>query len=470
MKRDAPGVTGGGRSFFIAALLGAVSACGDGGQAARPGPVDPEPEPPSTTPAQKEPPGHTGVGISPQSVPTMAASPALPAHCSSPEMHRINRPASLDDPTVGRFAYRFRYKPPAAAGAPVLVNLPGGPGLTSTQTPPGFIPPDWGYLLTDPRGTGCNTLKDTPYGPPASQFFRTSEIAADVVAAIESLAAGQSTVLFGTSYGSVVGQTAAALLEARGVAARAVVLEGVLGRAFRADEFIGAAYIDQWDRVQGLLPDDVRAQLGGSPTPYGLDAMTWSRALVDMLPDSPATTLQLLAALSPRVDPDEAVRATIVDRIRKRGADNPVPPGRRELHRHITCREIADTAPDNGLIVVFMSGLLVRNSADEGTLCRDLLLTSPFDSAAIGYAAPVYTFVGDDDVAAPAWQASYAFDQHQGRATRLSVRGGGHRALTGDLGACAPALLASIAAGGANLAQVLAACPATVQLDAKEGK
>ena len=43
MNRDAPGVTGGRRSLFIAALLGALSACGDGGQPARPGTVDPDP-------------------------------------------------------------------------------------------------------------------------------------------------------------------------------------------------------------------------------------------------------------------------------------------------------------------------------------------------------------------------------------------------------------------------------------------
>src|SRR5262245_48565859 len=117
MKREAPGGAGGRRSFSIAALLGTAAllggraACGDGAQEARAAMV--EPAPASAPPAQKEPPVHTGVGISPQSVPTMIASPTLPVHCSGPEVHRINRPASSDDPTLGRFAYRFRYKPPA---------------------------------------------------------------------------------------------------------------------------------------------------------------------------------------------------------------------------------------------------------------------------------------------------------------------------------------------------------------------
>jgi pimeloyl-ACP methyl ester carboxylesterase len=227
------------------------------------------------------------------------------------------------------------------------------------------------------------------------------------------------------------------------------------------------AYIDEWDRLSSLLPADVRGELGAGPNPYGLDTPTWSRALIAMLPESPAATLQRLAALSPRVTPDASRRAAIIDRIRRRGADDPIPAGRLELWRQISCREIADTSPGSGLDVVLMSGLLVRNSSDEGTLCHELRLTAPFDAAAIAFDAPVYYFVGEDDVAAPPWQGAYAFEQHRGRATRVIVRGGAHRALTGALEPCAPALLASIAAGGAHLARALAACPATVQVDAK---
>jgi pimeloyl-ACP methyl ester carboxylesterase len=464
MKRDAPGVPRGWRSFFAAAVLGGLAACGDAAPAQHP--IVDEPPTPSLPSAPKAPPVHTGAGVSPQSVPAMDAAPTLPAHCSSPEVRRIPRPASTNDPTLGRFSYRFRYKPPAAPGAPVLVFLPGGPGQTSTEDPPSFIPPDWGYLLTDPRGTGCNALKDVPYGPLASGFFRTRELAEDVVAALDTVSA-PGYVLLGTSYGSMVGQAAAALMEERGLYARAVVLDGAFGRAFRPDEFVMAAYIDTWDRLHALLPADVRAELRAGPNPYGLDTPTWSRALIGMLPESPAATLQRLAALSPRVTPDHARRAAILDGIRRRGADNPIPAGQAELRRQILCREIAATSPGSGLDVVLMSGFLVRNVSDEGTLCDDLRVTAPFDAAAIGYGAPVYTFVGEDDVAAPPWQGAYAFEQHQGRAIRVTVRGGAHRALTGDLGACAPAVLASIAAGGADLARALAACPATVQVDTK---
>jgi pimeloyl-ACP methyl ester carboxylesterase len=462
MNRGAAGAMRRRRVLLVTALV-ISPACGDGALPARQ-----VVEQPAAPPPPREPPVHTGDGVSPQSVPMMAPAPMLPEPCAAPEVRRINRPASSEDPTLGRFAYRFVYQPPGTPGAPVLVLLPGGPGDTSMQGPPAFIPPDWGYLLTDPRGTGCNTLKDTPYGPQASGFFRTRELAADVVGALDTLS-GQSYVLFGTSYGSVLGQTVAALLQERGTVVRAVVLEGVFGRAFRPDEFVAAAYIDLWDRLTTLLPDDVRAELRAGPTPYGLDVPTWSRALMALLPDSPSATLQLLAALSPRATPDEAARAAALATIRRRGAERAIPPGRLEMRRRIVCREIADTSPGSGLDLVLMSGALVRNSSDEGTMCGDLRPTTPFDSAALGYDAPVYFFIGEEDVAAPAWQGAYAFDEHLGRATRVIVRGGAHRALTGDLATCAPALLASIAGGGADLEPALAACPATVQVDTKVG-
>ena len=471
MKRDPPGSTGARRWFVVRAALLAVSpACGDAGGAPPPSPVMPQepdagqqPPPPS---GPKEAPARTGDGVPPDGVPTMAAAPALPAHCASPEIHRINRPASMEDPTLGRFAYRFRYKPPGVPGAPVLVVLPGGPGRTSTGSPPAFMPPGWGYLLTDPRGTGCNALDEVPYGPLANRFFLTREIAADVVGALDALPV-QSYVLFGTGHGSVVGQTLASRLEERRLAARAVVLEGVFGRAFRPDEFVAAGYVDQWDRWNPVLPDDVRRELASSPTPYGLDPPHWSRALLELLSESPLATVQLLVTLSSRSGSDDARRAAVIDSIRRHGEEEALSPGERELRRQIVCREIAETPPGNGLDLMFMSGVLVRNSADEGTLCRDLRLTTPFDAAATAYAAPVYYFVGEDDPAAPPWQGAYAFDQHQGRATRVLVRGGAHRALTGDLAPCAPAVIASIGAGGVDLIQALAACPATVQVDAK---
>jgi pimeloyl-ACP methyl ester carboxylesterase len=149
--------------------------------------------------------------------PELELAATLPPQCTGPDIHRVERPATLLDPVVGRFSYGYRFKAPTAEGAPVLVYLPGGPGMTSTDTIPTFLPPGWGYLLTDPRGVGCNTLAALPPPAVSSVFFRTSEIAGDVVAAFEDRQLDHY-LLYGISYGSILGTVVAHDLESRAVA------------------------------------------------------------------------------------------------------------------------------------------------------------------------------------------------------------------------------------------------------------
>jgi hypothetical protein len=115
--------------------------------------------------------------------------------------------------------------------------------------------------------------------------------------------------------------------------------------------------------------------------------------------------------------------------------------------------------------VLFDHGQIVRNSAEEGSKCRDLRITQPLDSAKLPFAAKVYYFIGDSDVTTPAWQGAYHFEHHAGPAVRVVTKGGGHNSLNLNQGACAANVMGSIAAGGADLQAVLAACPMPVQVD-----
>ncbi len=403
--------------------------------------------------------------------PELALASSLPEACASPEVQRMVRPVSSQDSALGRFSYGFRYKAPTTEGAPVVVMLPGGPGQAYIGTPQvmGFVPPDWGYLLTDPRGVGCNTLAQLPEGDQAAAFYRTSELAEDVISAIQTLGS-QRYILFGVSYGTLLGTTVAAELEARGLPPpQAVVLEGVLGRAFTSEEFVGADLITQWERVRSVLPADVRTELDTQPTPYGIDAAGWLNVLMTLLPASPSVTAQNLGLLSPSVSADPAVREAALQRVKAFSVEDPPNPASDWLYRWVSCREIADTMPANQHDVVFSGGALVRNAPEEGTLCRELSVTTPFDSADHPFSAPVYYFLGADDVLTPPWQGSYAYDNHRGKATRLTTAGGGHNSLRLNQGACAPQVMTSIAGGGADLASVAATCPYPVQLVSKEG-
>lgn len=398
---------------------------------------------------------------------SLALASDLADHCTSEEVIRLDRVVEVGSVET-HFSYGFRYKAPIVPGAPVIVSLPGGPGGAAMGELPSFVPEGWGYLLTDPRGVGCNTLAELPSKEIASAIFKTEVLADDVIAAIVDRKL-EDYVLFGVSYGTLLGTTISHRLEARKlVPPRAVVLEGVLGRAFGTD-FVGAEYIRQWDRIRAALPADVLAELDTSAAPFGMPNEEWSRALMAWLPVSPEFVFQRVAALSPQSELTAEQRAEVLASILAAGkANDHDAPGQVELYRQVACREIMDTVPKNDLDVVMVAGRLVRNSAEEGTKCAGLRVETPYDSAKLPFAAKLYDFIGDVDPATPAWQGAYHFEHHTGGpAVRVVSQNGGHNSLRLNQGACSPAVFASIAAGGADLAAVLATCPLPVLVDTK---
>lgn len=393
----------------------------------------------------------------------------LPAVCQDSEIFRLKRPISSDGLATGIFSYGFRFKAPTREGAPVLVFLPGGPGGTSIDDPPAFVPSGWGYLLTDPRGVGCNSLAALPPPDVSSAFFRTQEIAADVIAAIRYQKL-DNYILFGVSYGTLLATTVAHGLELNKVAPpKAVVLEGVLGRIFGNGDgdFQGAQYIVQWDRIRKVLPKDVLTDLDLNDAPFGIEAEGWARVLTALLPRGPAEAAILIAALS--VTQPEDVRHNAHKQILGLSSIHPhAEPGAIELYRQVVCREISDTTPTSDLDVAFVRGRLVRNFAEEGSKCGGLRVTSPYDSAQLPYMAKTFYFIGDSDVATPAVsQGAYHFEHHQGHAIRVITVNGGHNSLRFNQGSCAPSVMESIDAGGADLAFILKGCPSAVQVDEK---
>ncbi len=393
-------------------------------------------------------------------------APELPDHCQDAEIVRIDRPVDKDAPSRGTYSYAFRYKAPATPGAPVVVYLPGGPGSSSTQTTLEHIPDGWGYLLTDPRGVGCNTLASVPPEAISSEFFKTEEIAEDVIAAIRDRQL-DNYIVYGLSYGTLLGTTVAHEIEAQSVTPpKAVVLEGVLGRAFGAD-FVGQEYITQWDRVRTVLPADVLEELDTKESPYGISPRTWSVALMALLPMSPRDAASFVASLSTTLgsteEEREAARQTIVDIGASQ--DDHAQPGAIELYRQVACREIMDTVPASDLDVVFQHGKLVRNVAEEGSKCRGLHVTAPYDAARLQFSAKLYDFIGQHDVATPAWQGNYHFDTHEGHAVRVTTLGGGHNPLQYNQASCAQDLMKSIATGGEDFAAVVATCPVPTEVD-----
>jgi len=210
----------------------------------------------------------------------------------------------------------------------------------------------------------------------------------------------------------------------------------------------------------------VITELDTAAAPYGISVEGWSKILTAVMPEGPGPAAELLYGLSTTQAAD--VQSQTLDALSAvANSDELRAPGEVELYRQVACREIMDTVPASDLDVVFAGGELVRNSAEEGTKCRELHVTTPYDSAQLQFTAPVFLFVGDSDVATPAWQGAYHFDHHAGPAVRVVTKNGGHNSLEFNQVDCAPAVMASIAAGGADLEAVAAGCPMQTTIDRK---
>ena len=366
--------------------------------------------------------------------------------------------------------YRARVRP-AAAGQPTIVFLPGGPGNTSIgDDMSGFVPADFGLVQTDPRGVGCNELA-TPAADPLA-FYSTDQIADDVIAMIDHLAL-DNYVLYGHSYGTELATVVASRL---GTAPRAVLLEGVLGRAFHSDELPAQAYSDQWANVlRPGLPADALAILDGD-APLGIDGALWGKYMMAMMPRGAGAQghplVNALLALSQEVATQTGTnvddnRAALAAEVRSFAELEGVTPAGLTLQRHVACREITDKIPSDNVDVVLDHGLLVP-SPRVGTLCTGLALDAPYDAATDRIVVPSFYFVGDLDPATPKLQSDYHFAANTAsRRTRVTIKGGGHLPLHFNLATdpepCALAIVGAVATGG-DLAAALGTCkrPTTV--------
>lgn len=401
----------------------------------------------------------------------VALAADLPDHCHDPEVVRISRPISSTRTDRGTFEWGFRYRAPSAPDMPTIVYLPGGPGQGSMNAGAAFVPPEWGYLMTDPRGIGCNRLASVPAGEDASQFFRTSELAGDVIAAIKERGL-TNYILFGISYGTALGTTVAHRLEAEHLPApKAVVLEGVLGKAFGSSDsdFAGENYIAQFERIRSVLPPDVLEELDTSPKPFGLTPEQITRAMMGLMPGAIGIAGMRLYSLSKTAEGiTEEMRTESLQVLTEMGNQTQLSsPSEVALYRYIACREIMDTVPASDMDVVFFAGHLVRNKPEEGTKCRELHVTDPYDSAKLQFNTKVYYFIGDQDVATPPWQGNYHFQNHEGSAVSLITTKGGHNSLEFNQARCAPTLMQSIADGGSDLEAAIATCPLPISVEKK---
>lgn len=365
---------------------------------------------------------------------------ALPRHCTSEAVVSVER---------GTWTYRAHLNDPEGRTGPTVIFIPGGPGQTGFQTPLAY-PDEFRVVRTDPRGVGCNAttaLQDSD--------LSTRETAHDIVLLIRKLKL-KNYLLHGISYGTMVATMVARLTAEQGLTPpKAVVLEGVLGRAFHEGEY-DQAYLQRWQQSRPLLPPKALTALEAT-APFGVPAAqvaAWLSMLLNYGERADGSSLlgDQLAS------PDESLA------FRIRALTRPADPDRARVHRWITCHEIASDMRDLQFDFDLKDGRLTRN---QRRLCGELSLTTPFDSARWPSPAPLYYFSGGLDPATPPWQADYHFAHQKGPRTLIRVSRGGHAALSGSLMDCQQPLWQAMAQGQ-DLRPALSGCAMTTELRTTE--
>jgi len=368
--------------------------------------------------------------------------------CADDDIVRIDRPIDPTNPDGPTFQYAVRVSKGSDPDAPVIVHLPGGPGQSSIEGGRGNIKPAASTVLyTDPRGVGCNAMTGKV---PSDVFYASSTFAADVIAVLEHLEV-DDWAIYGISYGTALATMTASLAVDAGLPApRAVVLEGILGRAFEAEEDEDAKLVE-WKAVRERLPADVLARLD-EDEPFGIDPETWGRAVVTMLflggtvdlPDTAALVLSGLAAPDTEADSLAFVKAL--------GAEMPQPQGAIDLFDGVGCREIAETAFSEFALV---RGELVPSKVN----CEAIELDREYDAADYPIDAPIFYIEGTRDPATPLWQTDAHIErQPQTDRFRITVVDTGHNPFGASLVDCVEPLWASFLDAGKGLQDAVNSC------------
>lgn len=375
----------------------------------------------------------------------IADSSGLPEACYGKSVHTVTIEAN------GRpFSYRYAYRPAEEANMPVVIHIPGGPGQGSIGKPLS-LPYEFGVVRTDPLGAGCNANTSLP----ADEI--TSEDIAQAVLAVVKEIRPKRYILYGVSYGTIVATIAAAKASKAGLPPpAAVVLEGVIGRAYTPEESL-RGFLEGWERLKAELPAGALRALS-TEQPLGFEPEIWGGWIQQLLLYGASANggLDFAVDVLSKLDPSapEAGREFIRHQLRL--FSQPTEAARVALYRAIACREIDGATLGQQTDTALRGGRLVPI---EAGFCGDRTMSRPFDAANYQIKAPVFYFSGGWDPATPEFQTRYHYEsQAASRKTWVRVPTGSHLSLTNNLMDCQNALWKDIATGGAHFPELLPSC------------
>jgi pimeloyl-ACP methyl ester carboxylesterase len=336
------------------------------------------------------------------------ANAELHPDCMAADIVQVSVPLDYAVADSPHFNMRFKYHPGDGA-KPIVIVLPGGPGGflipgADGKEMLGAVPKSFGYVLTDPRGAGCN---DEP-SLNEDRFFRSRWLALDVLQIVKKLEetnhGALKYVLYGQSYGTSQATLAAHLAEQEKVTPpKVVVLEGVVGHSFQDFAEYFQAIQEEWHYARSALPADVRRKFMTGSFPLA-PSKVWAQFVEGEIlrgfhPTRGSTLnwhftgsggMALMTELGGIAASTQNGELVVPNRV----------------GQVIACRELFG---DLHMLRDFSNGELI-SLGDDVCVGADHGIQEPFDSKQWPLSMPIVYFEGDHDAATPPAQARYHFE------------------------------------------------------------
>ncbi len=353
--------------------------------------------------------------------------------CESKHIKKIARPT---------FSYSF-FHVAADEGSPTVLFIPGGPGQTSIDNKGVEIPLSFGIIYTDPRGVGCNEVDSTKT---PDEFYTTQNVASDIVSIVSELKL-KNYIIYGQSWGTAVAQIAVSQIEKLGlVPPKALVLEGVLGRAFATKSEVLDGFNQSWKNIKNQMEPEIIKGLTNDSY-MGLTSEEWGSLIRGRLATGEAKTIDFLTQVSQM--PDYNVQA----QLRAANGVKPVDPNHKKLYDLIACRQMYNNNSELNRNIVLVNGEL---DFGKSSLCQGIESLNPFDSKIWQVKTKTYYFSGASDPLTPVWQRDYHINnQKSSEKVVITLNGAGHLPLRSDLFLLSRKIWNSINENGKDLKSIV---------------
>lgn len=338
--------------------------------------------------------------------------------------------------------------------APTVIYLPGGPGGSSIGDE-GDAFDGQNAILTDPRGTGCNFGNQDDF---RWSDVSTDEAATDVVEIVkkENL---KSFVIYGLSYGTVLGTVVTAKLEAAGLSPQVVILDGILGRSLGQWSSYVGNFVNIANTFLDKYPSEAQMFMGSS-FPLDLSREFWASELSGVGNSWNNSLHQLQVLQNPNL-PEYQMTTDQFRQAAESFSHGPVDMSHFAgffVLQSVICSEISkDYFGAQWPVTITNDRLILTNQATD--LCPAMPLPySPYESAKYQIQAPIIYFQGETDPQTPMATAKHHYDGQKSSTKKvfITVAKAGHAPLGGpDLVQCSSAIWGEILKGGFDFSDQL---------------